>query len=73
MIDDANCTPNYRWNLAHTVRQAVPTMDEYQKQQALLRIQSEPLKDNTPDPNILEYVTTLLNGKKPRKGISKRK
>lgn len=71
MFDDTNRTTNSRWHLAHNIRQTVSQMGQHQKEQCLVRIQTELLQAKTPDPKILKYVTTLLNGKEPKKGIGK--
>ena len=71
MIDDTNCTPNYRRNLAHDIRRAISQMDQYQKEQCLTKIRVQAILCGQPhDPDILKYVTTLLNDKEPRNGIS---
>ena len=73
MIDDTNCTPNYRWNLAHDIRRTISQMDQYQKEQCLTKIQAQvTMLEQPPNPEILRYVTTLLNGREPRKGLSRR-
>jgi len=72
MIDDTNCTTNYQHHLAHDIRRAISTMDQHQKDQCLAKMQAHAtLLEQPHDPEVLKYVTTLLNGKKPRKGISK--
>ena len=71
-IDDSNVTTNSRWNPAHDIRQTISQMDDYQKEQCLIKIQARTtLLEQPHDPKILKYVTTLLKGKEPKKGISK--
>jgi len=72
IIDDTNCTVNSRWHLAHDIRQTISNMDEFDREKTLVRIQAELLDSKTANPDVLKYVTTLLNGKAPRVGISKR-
>jgi len=71
MIDDTNCTPNFKRHLAHNLRQDVSSMSEVDKAQCLASIQAHVTLLNLPhDPKILQYVTTLLKDKRPRNGIS---
>lgn len=73
MIDYTNCTVNSRWHQAHQIRQTIEGMAPEDREKALIRIQAEmTLNGKTPDQDVLNYVTTLLNGKEPRKGISRR-
>ena len=73
MLDDTNCTTNYQHHLAHDIRRTISTMDQHQKEQCLTKIQARATLLGQPhDPEILKYVTTLLEGKEPRKGISKK-
>ena len=73
MIDDTNCTSNYKWNLAHDIRRTISNMSEEEKTHCLRNIQAQAtLLERPHDPEVLKYVTTLLNGKEPRNGISKR-
>lgn len=72
MIDYSNCTVNSKWHTAHNIRQTIEKMDEHDREHALVRIQAELLNNDNPDPEVLDYVTTLLKGKAPRRGISRR-
>ncbi len=74
MIDDTNCTSNYKRYLAHNIRQTIDNMSEHDKQLALESIQAETAFGNTPaDTQTLQYVTSLLNGKQPPKGLARRR
>jgi hypothetical protein len=69
-----NGTTNYKWHLAHDIRQSIAGMSDVEKQNTLLRIQTElTLGTKTPDPDLLQYITSLLNGKRPKNGIARRR
>lgn len=68
-----NGTTNHKWHIAHNIRQTISSMTAAEKQNALLRITAElTFGTKTPDPYLLQYVTTLLNGKRPKNGIAHR-
>ena len=74
VIDRTLQTPNYRWHLAHNIRQTISNMPEQEKTRCLENIQARANLLGLPhDPQVLQYVTTLLNNKEPRNGISRRK
>ena len=72
MLDDTNCTTDYHRSLGRDIRKTILSMDQHQKEQCLTKIQAQvTLLKRSHNPDILKYVTTLLSGKEPRKGISK--
>jgi len=64
-IEYVNHTTNFKWHLAHSIRETIHGMDSLAKENALLHIRSRLLQDEIPNPEILKYVTALLHGKTP--------
>ena len=77
MIDDTNCTPNYRWNLAHNIRQTISQMDDVRKHQLLdtIRLQCicHELLEQNYNLEVCNYIKSLLNSKRPVHSIARRR
>ena len=66
-----NGTVNSRRHLAHDIRQTVTKMSEQERTHCLEAIQARAvLLEQQPNNELCQYITFLLNGKEPRKGIS---
>lgn len=65
IVKHVNRTTNPKWYLAHNIREAVRSLDGVARENVLLRIKAELLRDKTPNLEILRYVTDLLQGKRP--------
>jgi hypothetical protein len=64
-IQPANQTTNSSWHLAHVIRQTIQGMDSVARENALLRIKAELLRDKIPNLEVLKYINALLHGKRP--------
>lgn len=70
MLLNANGTANYKWHLAHDLRQTIEKMTPEERRRALERIQAERLI-RKPDREMYRYVRNLLKGNTHCKGISR--
>lgn len=64
-IKDGNGTTNHRCHVVRNIQRTIRGMDSFAKETTLLHIKAELFKGATPDPEVLTYVTSLLNGEKP--------
>ena len=76
MIDDTLRTNNSKWHLSHNIRQTISTMPDERKQRLLddirLRRRCCNLVGQSYDTEVCQYIESLLNGRKPKNGLTGR-
>ena len=75
VIDDTNVTINYNHHRTRTICAAVREMSDERKQALLNKIQLRKgvsgLTEQEYNQQTCDYIESLLNGKRPRNGVSK--
>lgn len=77
VVDRGFSTTNYKWNLSHNIRQAIDSIDDTQKKRVLEDIQSRrrvcTFLGQEYNHEVCQYIESLLQNKRPKNGLARRK